>query len=477
MFGDKEFGNVGFPTPEDIPVECAYRLAKLPSSAAWLGVFMGMLEAGLNEANWQQFEGAITREQAAAVWNDIIAWMYDNAEVPILLDVRQNPTSPCILEKTFDNVTWVPFADLTLCPTVPQLRKTVTGNVQVNDPTLGWYTIPNGPIPADVWTEVPPTAEMAAQGNDQCTAAANLAYVFRQVYQTVGTSLTEQPTVQVPQLGGAISDVLSRLFSATLAAEFFNTLAGSLVAIQALYAVSPLTDAQFHDLVCIIKPTLSGTNGNWTVNGSALSAALAAKVSTDGPLPWSFINLIGTYFGANGLNLGTKTTNFASYDCTTGEALRLWRVYDDYGVTFNTNNWQLLMSDILPEQFAFMRWQNMSNPNGNTLSSPNAAPAGYQKLNYTIPTNPLANGSDFWWVNQSVYLAPVATTALASIRKAVGNPAYNPPAIYGGGIGTGNYVAGQVIAHTFQTGGGGGGGAWQYHLRRTYYTRQVYGGC
>jgi len=64
-FGLKEFDNIGFPTPEDIPDETACRTLTIPGSTAWLSLIMGCLYALTDENNWQQLEGGISRADAA----------------------------------------------------------------------------------------------------------------------------------------------------------------------------------------------------------------------------------------------------------------------------------------------------------------------------------------------------------------------------------------------------------------------------
>lgn len=75
LFGSKEFPNVGFPTPDSLPEETACRTFTIPASTAWLAVVMGCLYSLIDENNWQQFEGGITREEAA----DRAAAMLDQA--------------------------------------------------------------------------------------------------------------------------------------------------------------------------------------------------------------------------------------------------------------------------------------------------------------------------------------------------------------------------------------------------------------
>lgn len=80
MFGAKTFDGVGFPTPSSVPDDWACRLFAIPADAAWLGTFMGLLETLMDEEAWQQFGGGISREDAAAIWAEIVASGYASAE-------------------------------------------------------------------------------------------------------------------------------------------------------------------------------------------------------------------------------------------------------------------------------------------------------------------------------------------------------------------------------------------------------------
>lgn len=65
-FGAKTFTGVGYPTPVSIPDETACRTLQIPADGAWQAIVMGALDTLTLEYNWQQFEGGITREAAAA---------------------------------------------------------------------------------------------------------------------------------------------------------------------------------------------------------------------------------------------------------------------------------------------------------------------------------------------------------------------------------------------------------------------------
>jgi len=79
-FGDKEFSGVGFPTPLSIPDETVCRRLQIPADGSWQAVTMGALLALTYPENWQQLEGGISREDAAARAADMVQNAYETAE-------------------------------------------------------------------------------------------------------------------------------------------------------------------------------------------------------------------------------------------------------------------------------------------------------------------------------------------------------------------------------------------------------------
>lgn len=75
MFGDKQFReNAGYPTPESLPETSSCLILQIPANAAWWAVYTGLLFTLCEESAWQQFEGGMTRADAAAaaqaIWDD-----------------------------------------------------------------------------------------------------------------------------------------------------------------------------------------------------------------------------------------------------------------------------------------------------------------------------------------------------------------------------------------------------------------------
>lgn len=75
MFGDKLFGkHVGYPTPESTPEATTCLIVQVPANPAWWAIYTALLHTLTDEDAWQQFEGGMSREDAAAaaaaIWQD-----------------------------------------------------------------------------------------------------------------------------------------------------------------------------------------------------------------------------------------------------------------------------------------------------------------------------------------------------------------------------------------------------------------------
>lgn len=79
MFGTKEFPQVGYPTPTELPSETTCLTLFIPANDEWWGLVTGLLYSLSVEWTWQQYEGGITRDEAAARWQSMIEDALDTA--------------------------------------------------------------------------------------------------------------------------------------------------------------------------------------------------------------------------------------------------------------------------------------------------------------------------------------------------------------------------------------------------------------
>lgn len=67
MFGSKQFPhNAGYPTPEDTPTESTCLTLNIPANSAWWAIYTGLLLVLTEPEAWQQMEGGMSKDDAAA---------------------------------------------------------------------------------------------------------------------------------------------------------------------------------------------------------------------------------------------------------------------------------------------------------------------------------------------------------------------------------------------------------------------------
>lgn len=81
MFGIKEFNQTGYPTPTEIPDETTCLTLNIPASDEWWAIITGLLISLNMEWNWQQYEGGLAIEDAAAAWQVITDQALDRAAI------------------------------------------------------------------------------------------------------------------------------------------------------------------------------------------------------------------------------------------------------------------------------------------------------------------------------------------------------------------------------------------------------------
>ncbi len=79
MFGTKLFSGVGYPTPLSIPDTTTCLIVQVPASDEWWALMVGLLYELTLEWNWQQYEGGVDRDVAAARWQTMLEAALDVA--------------------------------------------------------------------------------------------------------------------------------------------------------------------------------------------------------------------------------------------------------------------------------------------------------------------------------------------------------------------------------------------------------------
>lgn len=397
------------------------------------------------------------------------------------MDVRQNPLNPCELEKTFDNVTWIPFADLSLCAPALTFGYAPSGRLTV-DEGFGAFEVADGP-----WVNDPPptwfasatgTAAMTANTNDQCTAAANAANVIYQTFKDIQQNLINNVVAQALKWELSPSGVEAILGYA--ASPFVALAIGTFFAgYQALFLATDFSQADFRKLICLLRNNASGVTGNWTISLSGVTAGMAASgISSDSQnVILQILNLIGQ----NGLNLAGKTNAVASYSCASGqfinyEGLTLVQNWsgNNAGSTGRFNNNGLGLT----QTFGLLR-ERLMLPTGQTSGflDPNGGVAAQPYFGISAPVSGTHNNSlgdtrrEIWVFNNLQFTQAQATAAVRAILQ---NPTYSGLVI-GAGFTTLQPLAGAYV----QTGWNPvlySGGVTQ-SVRYDWYGVQNYGAC
>lgn len=291
MYGDKMFRGVGYPTPLSVPVERACRSALIPADAAWFGLFMGLLETLTYEENWQQFEGGISREDAACYWQEIVDSLYASA-------LGEGDCVSC-------------------CPlfrTDPQ-----TGLPQIsNDDGLTWDYFPQGPYDPSATTPIAPTPPPLDQGSenaDKCQAAANAAAVLAQFWSdTIGTFAAglNNTLLAVNAFLYRINNTLYH-FVYPEAAQLTQALGLFEFDFSGYYDTPTLSEEQISEITCLLLFNATWTDGIVTFNFDAVRDGMVDAVGIN---PGVALQLLLDYIQAPGLNASGGTMAAPDADCS-----------------------------------------------------------------------------------------------------------------------------------------------------------------
>lgn len=303
-------------TLDSIPVERFCRTISIPNDPFWVGLVDGVLSALADAKAWRQF-GTLTPEEMADAWLAMLTESDAIEGCPVDFDVRQNPDTPCILEKTVDGgLTWTEFADLQACA---PLLSFGAGGLNVGYHTtegFGSYRVPDGAFidaPPEQWFEdLTPTTPMLAQTNGKCIAAANAVNVLVTTSHDIATQLVNTVSGQTLALG-ELETGLALILGTAVAGYVSLALSVFFEGYQALFAATDFDQDSLDAMICLTENNMTGSDGSWDINFSAVRAGMdEAGVSFDVA---SCFAAILDLIGDNGYNLAAKTTQVTSYDC------------------------------------------------------------------------------------------------------------------------------------------------------------------
>jgi len=180
----KRYPRAKWPLPIDVNPETStcWRVP-VPDDIYYGSAFRGALATLGSAVSWADDPGH-TAVDVANVWREIA----DNLERcgAILIDVRQNEETPCILEKQIDGGDWEQFADLQLCP--PKLR-TNHGIIEWFD-GASWIPLPGGNDERFTGTYDTPWPEGSVPEGQtaECLTAMNIVTQYDQNFTQMKTA-------------------------------------------------------------------------------------------------------------------------------------------------------------------------------------------------------------------------------------------------------------------------------------------------
>lgn len=307
-------------TAADTASSC--RLFRLPLE---LVPYLSGALANLTEPwRWEAF-GTMTPETAAELFASILSEVEDNCPI---MDVRQSILDPCVLEKTFDGVTWEPFANTLLCAAAPMVSDTFrTGHLRAN-PTTGapeWSVDGTTwtPVPEDTFDgpQVPPLAPTPGTDDEarKCLAATRAALSLSEFYKQTFAAVAAGVHNTLLDLNMFLHDLNNFLFQLVYsphdgvleALEFFEVDFGE------HWSASGLTEDDVEALTCLLLANATaeadGTvTFNWTDTFNSVIEALGVN-------PGTAVSIMLSYLGGPGLNQAGTVHNAEDGNCSCDE--------------------------------------------------------------------------------------------------------------------------------------------------------------
>lgn len=229
-------------------------LIRVPDDPLHLAAFRGALLNLASAYKWQD-DPAHTAKDVALVWREVIDNVEGRTCLDPLIDVRQNDTAPCTLEKTIDGATWEAWANLQLCP--PKLRSGPHGGMEWFDGT-SWVPLPDGGDERQDGGYDPPWPTPPSGQSGNCLAAENITAIFQ-------TSMLQgKVALEAGMIGFGIISAIGTLLSPFIPAAIFTTAAAAIGGMIFSGGVTFLDDVTSTD------------------NLDALKCAVSCKISTDG---------------------------------------------------------------------------------------------------------------------------------------------------------------------------------------------------
>lgn len=252
---------------------------------------MGLIETLTYPENWQQFEGGMSREDAACYWQEIVDSLYASAE-------GEGECVDC-------------------CPTFQTDPATGLPKVSYDD-GLTWDYFPSGaydPAMTDPIAPPPPPLEKGSDDADRCYAAWNATDVIANFYQqTAGQAAAGlyNTILNVNKFLYELNQSLLRLIypseaQVAQALGFFNF-------DWPTYASAPTLDSDAIDaLRCLLYDNAEVSSGVVSFDYETVTSTVESALGTN---PGVAVHLLIGYMGQAGLNAAGGVQVNSSADCS-----------------------------------------------------------------------------------------------------------------------------------------------------------------
>jgi len=290
-FGDKEFDyGVGYPTPLSIPDDTSCWTIPVPNDAAWQAVLIGLLQTLTEEKSWQQYEGALSQEDAAGRWAEMVTEFLFNSLVGC------SATPPDGIRYNAD-----------------------TDAVQIQTPDGEWHDNPDADPRHSGSNKFPPIVS----DSPRCDSAANMVAWIKNFIDTLVTVKDETGIIAAFFL-----DVLEVLWGAGIFLAIITLFVETLLFLGLDTVIDAFTSTVYDELLCIFYCHLEADG---TMTADELAAINADIASIIGGNVATVLTAMFFIMGEVGLsNVGASGTEVG--DCSgCGDCLWCYDWHDGTG--------------------------------------------------------------------------------------------------------------------------------------------------
>jgi len=278
-FGDKQFDyGVGYPTPSNLPDDTSCWTIPVPNDAAWQAVLIGLLQTLTDEKSWQQYEGALSQEDTAARWGEMVTEFLFNTLVGC------SATPPDGIRYDLD-----------------------TDAVQIQTPDGEWHDNPDADPRHSNSNKFPPLES----DDPKCDAAANMVAWIKSFIDTLVTVKDETGIIAAFFL-----DVLELLWGAGLFLALITLFVETLLFLGLDTVLDAFTPEVYDALLCIfdcaIESDGSVTAEDLAVINTKIGAEIGGTVATVLSAMFFIMGEVGL---SNVGSTGTETGDCSGCDC------------------------------------------------------------------------------------------------------------------------------------------------------------------